>query len=195
VLNGPRGCQLLEVFAQDVDAGGGYAPEFHDHPTLSYLQAAKSGAAANFMPRPPVSDGNLGSQTTPLATVSGLLTGTLKGGQRWDLGDAGDAQRGVMLDTKLPAGAAIPAHRHRDWRGVLVWDGSLRVGDSELTKDDLLLIEPDAEVPAFEVGAQGAHLMEFARTAAAVPTVFRSADRDNVAFAAGLAATPDAEFE
>ncbi|HZS14436.1 MAG TPA: hypothetical protein VFC09_07550 [Candidatus Dormibacteraeota bacterium] len=195
VLNGPKGCQLLEIFARDIDAGGGYAPEFHDHPTLTELQNIKSGAAANFAPRPKISEVNAGNQTTPLKVVPGVLTGKLKGGQRWDLGDSGDPERGVMLDTLLPAGSAVPAHRHRDWRGVLVWNGSLRAGDEELTKDDLLVIEPGAEVPAFQAGPQGAHLMEFAKTAAGVATVIRSADRDNPAFKSGLAATADVEAE
>ena len=54
LLNGPKGCQLLEVFARDVDAGGGYAPEFHDHPTLVYLQGARGAAgrsSAGLVPR------------------------------------------------------------------------------------------------------------------------------------------------
>jgi len=163
VLNGPKGCQLLEIFAQDVRSGGGYGPEFHDHPTLRYRQAA-----ANFAPRPRGSEHNEGNQTTPLATVAGLRTGHLKGGQRWDLGDAEDPERGVMLDTRLDAGTVVSARRFADWRGILLWDGGLRAGDAELSKDDLLIVEPGAVLPAFEVGPQGAHMMEFVRTAAGV---------------------------
>jgi anti-sigma factor ChrR (cupin superfamily) len=195
MLNGPKGCQMLEVFAQDIFAPGGYGPEFHDHPTLAYLQDVKSEVPAAFLPRPPGSEGNAGNQTTPLANLPGVRTGHLQGGQRWDLGEADDPERGVMLDTKLPAGAIIPDHHHPDWRGLLVWEGSMRVGDVELTKNDLLLIEPVAEVPAFETGAQGVHLIEFAKTTAAVPTVFQEADRDNSAYLEGLAVTADAVFE
>ncbi|HZS13254.1 MAG TPA: hypothetical protein VFC09_01520 [Candidatus Dormibacteraeota bacterium] len=195
VLNGPKGCQLLEVFAQDVLSGGGYGPEFHDHPTLAHLQTAKSGKAANFLPRPAGSEHNLGNQTTPLAGVAGVRTGKLQGGQRWDLGEAADPGRGVMLDTRLPASVSIPAHHHRDWRALLLWNGSMRIGDVELTKDDLLIVEPGAEVPAAVTGAYGVHMTEFARTAAAVPTVFRGGDRESAGYREGIAATVDAEFE
>jgi anti-sigma factor ChrR (cupin superfamily) len=195
MLNGPKGCQMLEVFAQDILAPGGYGPEFHDHPTLAYLQGVKSQVPAAFLPRPAGSEGNLGNQTTPLATLPGVLTGRLQGGQRWDLGKADDPERGVVIDTKLAAGITIPGHHHRDWRGVLVHEGSMRIADTELAKDDLLIIEPAAEVPAFETGAKGVHLVEFAKTAAALPVVFRAADRDNPAYREGLAATTDAVFE
>jgi quercetin dioxygenase-like cupin family protein len=172
VLNGPRGCQLLEIFAQDILSGGGYAPEFHDHPTLSYLQNQKSGAAANFAPRPNGSGQNAGSQTTPLKAVQGLSTGTLSGnGQTFDLGEAGDPQRGVVIDSSLRAGETVPEHSHKDWRGFIVMAGSMTIGDQEVTKDDVVVIEPDARVGTFVAGANGVQLLEFARTAAGVATV------------------------
>src|SRR6185369_6273351 len=31
LLNGPSGCQLFEIFAQDHLSPGGYSPEYHDH--------------------------------------------------------------------------------------------------------------------------------------------------------------------
>ena len=195
LLNGPKGCQLLEIFARDILSGGGYAPEYHDHPTLTYLQSKKSVAPAAFFPRPKVSEHNIGRQTTPLDTVPGASTGHLNGGGRWDLGDADDPDRGVMLDTKLPAGVTVPSHRHRDWRGVLLFEGSMRVGDEELTRDHLLIIEPDAEVPEFEVGSEGVHLLECAKTTAGTTTIFAAADRDNPAYRDGLAVITDAAFE
>lgn len=158
------------------------------------MDAAGAGPA-KFLPRPTVSQRNAGSQTTPLATVPGVVTGRLQGGQSFDLGEASDPERGVILDTMLPASVVIPSHSHRDWRGVLIWEGSMRVGDEALTRDDLLIIEPDAEVPAFETGPQGVHLLEFAKTAAAVPTVFRNADRLDPVFRDGLGAISDAVFE
>jgi len=186
---------MLEVFARDTLAAGGYAPEYHDHPTLTYLQGLKSWAPAQFLPRPKVSEGNAGSQMTPLATLPGVVNASLKGGQRFELGEAEDPERGVLLDTVLPPGVVIPPHHHRDWRGVLIWEGSIRVGNKVLTKDDLLIIEPDAEVGKFETGSEGVHLLEFAKTAAAVPVVFREADRNDPAYRDGLVATPDAIFE
>jgi hypothetical protein len=195
LLNGPNGCQMLEVFARDIYAAGGYAPEYHDHPTLTYLQSLKSAGPAQFLPRPKVSEGNAGSQTTPLATVPGVVTGSLGGNQRFDLGEPDDPERGVLLDTTIPPNVVIPSHHHRDWRGVLIWEGSMRVGNEPLTKDDLLIIEPNAEVGAFETGAEGVHLLEFAKTDAAVPTVFRQHDLDDPAYGAGLGATSDSIFE
>ena len=84
--------------------------------------------------------------------------------------------------------------RHHNWRAVLVLDGDMLFGDEKLTKDDLLVMEPSVSVPAFEVGAQGVHLVEFARTAAAVAWVCREEDRQNPTYAEGLAAIPDAGF-
>jgi hypothetical protein len=194
LLNGPGGCQMLEVFAQDTFSAGGYAHEYHDHPTLSYLQRMKGGEA-QFLPRPRVSEGNAGSQTTPLKAVPGVVTGKLAGGQRFDLGEPNDPERGVMLDSVVPAGVVIPSHHHRDWRGVLIWEGSMRVGDEELTKDDLLIIEPDVKVDEFETGPRGVHLLEFAKTAAAVPVVFDEEDRRDPTYQGGLAAISDPVFE
>jgi hypothetical protein len=89
----------------------------------------------------------------------------------------------------------MPSHRHRDWRGVLIWDGSVRVGNDELTKDDVLVIEPSAKVPEFETGPQGVHLLEFAETTAGVPVVFDEVDRQDPAYDGGLAAISDPVFE
>jgi len=171
VVSGPKGVQLIEVFAQDIGALGGYAPECHDHPVVNTLYRA-NGMAAPILPRPKGSEGHAGNQVTPLATLPNVRTGHLQGGQRWDLGAPDDPERGVMLDTKLAAGEVVPPHRHRDWRGLMIWDGSMRIGDHELTKDDVVIVEPDAEVPAYQAGPQGVHMMEFCRTAAAEPLVF-----------------------
>ena len=45
---------------------------------------------------------------------------------------------------------------------------ALNAGDAELSKNDVLIAEPGAELPALQAGAQGVHLMEFCRTAAAL---------------------------
>jgi hypothetical protein len=140
------------------------------------------------------SESNAGNQTTPLTAVHGVLTGHLSGGQRWDLGEADDPERGVVLDMRLPPGAAVPTHTHVDWHAALVLDGEMHFGDGKLTRDDLLIIEPDATVPSLEVSAQGAHLVEFARTAPGVTYVFRDADRRNPAYSDGLGAVADAVF-
>jgi hypothetical protein len=197
LLNGPRGCQLIEVFARDVDSPGGYSREFHDHPVLEELQSIKSHSTspASFMTRPNVSAHNEGNQTTPLDTVPGLSRGHLRGNQRFDLGEPDDPERGVMLDTKLAGDLTIPARRHRDWRGILIYDGSMTVGGHALTKDDLLLIEPDAPVAEFVTGPDGVHLIEWARTSRAVPQVFDAKVREAPQFREGLSAIQDAVFE
>jgi hypothetical protein len=197
LLNGPRGCQLIEVFARDVDSPGGYSSEFHDHPVLEELQSLKSHSTspASFMTRPRVSAHNAGNQTTPLETVPGLQKGHLRGNQRWDLGSPDDPQRGVMLDTKLAGDLTVPPHRHHDWRGILVYEGSVHVGGRALNKDDLLLIEPDAPVPEFVTDTDGVHLVEWARTNAAVPQVFDASLRDDPTYRDGFAAIPDVVFE
>ena len=195
LLVGPKGCQLLEIFAQDILSGGGYAPEYRDHPTLEYLQGKKSIAPAAFLPRPDISASNAGRQTTPLKDVPGVLTGHLSGNGRWDLGEAGDPDRGVMLETTFAAGTVIPSHRHNDWRGVLVFDGSMRVGDTSLTQDDLLVIEPGTEVPQLVAGSEGVHLLSFAKTAAAEPTIFSLADRDEPRYQTAFATVREAAFE
>jgi hypothetical protein len=152
-----------------MDAGGGYAPEYHDHPTLD--KGGPAGDASEFKPRPRGSEHNAGNQTLPVDGVDGLTKGHLEGGQRWDLGEPDDAERAVLIDTVLQPRHGLPPHRHDDWRALLVLDGSMRVGDRELTPDDMLVIEPRREVAAFVPGAEGVHLLEVARTAAAVSIV------------------------
>jgi hypothetical protein len=71
----------------------------------------------------------------------------------------------------------------------------MRVGDEELTRDHVLIIEPGAEVPEFEVGSEGVHLLECAKTTAGTTTIFAAADRDNPAYRDGLAVITDAAFE
>ena len=71
----------------------------------------------------------------------------------------------------------------------------MRVGGEELTRDHLLIIEPGAEVPEFEVGSEGVHLLECAKTAAGATSIFAAADRDNPVYRDGFAAITDAAFE
>lgn len=177
LLPGPRGCQLLEVFSRN-QKGGGYGSEYHDHPTLvgpgrvMYREGIyKYGPAAqfNFGSRPAGSEGNEGSQTMKLDEAPGILKGRLTGGQRWDLGDGDDPDRGLALVTDLAAGEKIPTHRIGDWRWTLVFDGDLTVGGRKLSADDILITEPNVAVPEFVAGAAGARLLELCRTAAADP--------------------------
>jgi quercetin dioxygenase-like cupin family protein len=192
LLNGPSGCQMLEIMARGRGAGGGYAPEYEDHPTLA--NGGPATGVAEFKPRPKGSERNAGRQTLPNGGVEGITMGQLKGGQRWDLGEPDDPQRGVLLDTTFQPGENYPAHTHADWRALLVMDGSMNIGDREITSDDVVIIEPNAEVGAFEPGPRGIHVLEVARTAAAVPTIYRDEYRTNARYRDTLAAASDTTF-
>jgi hypothetical protein len=165
LLNGPHGSQIFEVFASNIGYEAVYAPEYHDHPMIA--------AFYKDSPEPPIvherypgSAQNKGNQTTPLKGIPGMLTGHFDGTGRWDLGDANDPSRGVIFETKLSAAESRPSHSYRDWHAFMVWDGDLAIGNHELKKDDILVVEPNSQVPALQAGHGGAHLVEMARTIA-----------------------------
>ncbi|HSV82967.1 MAG TPA: hypothetical protein VLK85_27535 [Ramlibacter sp.] len=174
LLNGPHGCQLLEVFSRNRKSGG-YAREYHDHPTLvgpgrlMYRPGIyKYGQAGvfNFTDRPPGSERNEGHSSMKL-DAPGLFKGSLNGGGRWDLGEPADPERGLALATLFAPGERVAPHRLKDWRWALVMEGSLTIGDRHLTPDDIVIIEPGAVVPELVAGTGGAQLLELCRTAAA----------------------------
>jgi hypothetical protein len=165
LMNGPKGCQLLEIFARDILSPGGYGEEYRDHPTLVYLKGLDS---IEFFSRPPRSVENGTRQVVPVDETPGLAKGRLDGRAHWDLGDPGDPERGIVFDRRLAAGGTYPATSVADWRAALVLDGSMTVGDKAFDKDDVLLVGPDANVPGMVAGPQGVHLLELARTAAAL---------------------------
>lgn len=165
LLIGPEGCELLEVFARDILSPGGYGEEYRDHPTLVHVKGLED---TDFFSRPPASTENLSRQVVPVEGTPGLSRGRLDGRAYWDLGDPGDPERGAIFDRELAAGQEVPAHSVADWRGFLVLDGALTMGATNLARNDLVLVEPDAKVPPVLAGGGGAHLLEFARTAASV---------------------------
>ncbi len=165
LLNGPGGCQLLEIFARDILSPGGYGEEYRDHPTLVYVKGLET---TDFFPRPPALVENGSRQVVPVHGTPGLQKGRLDGNGCWNLGDPDDPERGIVFERKLEPGATLPPASVSDWRGVLVLDGSMRVGDTPFAANDLLLVEPHARVPAITAGGGGVHLLEMARTAAAL---------------------------
>jgi hypothetical protein len=180
LLNGPHGCQLLEVFSRN-RKGGGYAGEYHDHPTLMgpgrlmYRPGIYSYGAAgtfNFGARPPGAERNEGNQTMKIDGTPGLFKGNLAHGERWDLGASDDPERGVALSTKIAPGEIIPAYRLNDWRWSLVTEGELTLGGRHLVVDDIVITEPHAAVPEAVAGPDGAQLVELCRTASAETRVF-----------------------
>jgi hypothetical protein len=165
LMNGPKGCELLEIFARDVLSPGGYGDEYRDHPVVVNLKGVETTA---FFPRPPAPVENLGRQIVPVDGTPGLAKGRLDGNAFWDLGDGDDPERGIVFDRKLGAGATLPPVSVGDWRATLVYDGSMTVGDTELATNDILIAEPDAKVPAVTAGRDGVHLLELARTTSAL---------------------------
>lgn len=158
LLIGPMGCRLLEIFGDLALSSGGYSPEYRDHPTLR-------GGSHVFKPREGVNRRNEGHSSLALTDGDGMWKTRLEPGWTWNLGDADDPRRGVVRDTRLSAGAAIPAQARGDWYGALVLDGSVEVAGRTLVRDDVLIAERGAAVPAMAAGRDGVHLLEHFRTA------------------------------
>jgi hypothetical protein len=194
VLNGPKGCQMFEMFARDVLGPGGYSQEYHDHPTLRYLQTT-NGQPARFKDRPKGAEAHRGNQTTPLSGQPKLKTGHLVGDQRFDLGEPDDPERGVILDTVLQPGDDYPPHWYKDWRFVMVLEGSLDLAGHVIEKNAVMVIEPMSEVPPFTVGADGAHLLEVARTAGGVSRTYLEKYRTDASYHELFARTENHAFE
>ena len=158
---GPQGCRLSEIFARAHLSQGGYAPEYRDHPTLQ-------GTSAVFLERSPLNKCNEGRQTRPCVGVKGLIKGHLSAGALWNLGEPDDPDRGVMKVSQLSPRERLPAHQYDDWHAILVLAGGLRIAGRTLCKDDSLWIRPKCPVDEIEVGADGAQLLELARTASGI---------------------------
>ena len=156
---GPDGCQMFEIFAQLHLCGGGYSPEDRDHPTLV-------GGDHAFKERSALNKRNDGRSSLPCDGVEGLIKTRLAAGARWDLGDAGDPDRGIMGHTVVAPGEAVAAHHYGDWHGLFVLKGSLRLGDRELGANAVVIAEPGAVLPAIAGGPDGAEVFEVARTTA-----------------------------
>lgn len=158
LLIGPQGCQLFEVFAQLHLSPGGYSPEYRDHPTLKWGEHV-------FKERSALNSRNAGRSSLPVDGVEGLIKGRLTPGQQWDLGEAGDPDRGVMGYSGLSAGQVLAPHGYGDWHGLFVMKGELNLGGKSIVQGDVILAEPGAKIPSIEAGASGAEIFEVARTA------------------------------
>lgn len=161
LLIGPRGCRLFEIFAQAHLAAGGYAPEYHDHPTLA-------GSQKVFLERSALNKRNEGRQVMPCDGVDGIWKSHLAPGALWDLGDPGDPDRGVMQDRRLAAGERVAAHSYGDWHGIFVMAGSFTIAGRTLGRDDYLLVAPGSTVGEIVAGEDGAQLLQLARTVAGI---------------------------
>lgn len=158
LVAGPRGCRLFEIFAEAHLAPGGYSTEFRDHPTLQGTQGKV------FMERSALNRRNDGRSTLPCDGIEGAFKSRLSPGAHWDLGENGDPKRGILKDTRLMPGEKIAACLYDDWHLIAVMGGSLKVAGRTLQKDDFLRLSPHSPVPAIEAGANGAQLLEVART-------------------------------
>lgn len=158
---GPKGCRMLEIFADMALSPGGYSPEYRDHPTLQMGNHV-------FKPREGVNKRNEGHSSLPIDGVEGMWKTRLAPGWTWDLGAAGDPDRSVVKDTRLSAGEAIAARTRDDWYAAIVLAGAIEVAGRTLVRDDVLLVERGGSAPAVAAGAEGAHLLENFRTARAL---------------------------
>ncbi|MBW8753221.1 MAG: hypothetical protein JF595_03575 [Sphingomonadales bacterium] len=161
LLIGPMGCRLFEIFGDVALSPGGYGPEYRDHPTLR-------GGTHVFKPREGVNTRNEGHSALSLEGAEGMWKTRLRAGWSWNLGEAADPNRGVVRDTRLPAGISLPARTRADWYGAVVLDGSVEVGGKTLVRDDVLVAERGAAVPAMIAGPEGVQLLEHFRTALAL---------------------------
>jgi hypothetical protein len=158
---GTMGCRMLEIFGDLALSPGGYGPEYRDHPTLRYGNHA-------FKPREGVNKRNEGHSSLSLEGIDGMWKSRLAPGWSWDLGEAGDPNRGVIRDTRLAAGERIAARSRDDWYAGLVLDGSVEVAGRTLVRDDVLIVERGSSVPNVTAGPDGAQLLEHFRTARAL---------------------------
>jgi hypothetical protein len=161
LLIGPKGCRLLEIFGDLALSPGGYGPEYRDHPTLQ-------GGNHVFKPREGVNKRNEGHSSLSLEGTEGMWKTRLAPGWQWDLGDPEDPDRGVVRDTRLPAGESIGARTRGDWYAALVLDGSIEVAGKTFGRDDVLVAERGQAVPEMVAGKDGVHLLEHFRTARAL---------------------------
>jgi hypothetical protein len=161
LLSGPGGCRLLEIFSDLALAAGGYAPEYHDHPTLQ-------GGTHVFKPRTGINLRNVGNSSLSLEGELAAMKSVLAPGRRWRLGHPDDAEPGAVWDTRLAAGEAIAPCTRGDWYAALVLDGSAELAGRTLVKDDVLIIKPGGRMARLVGGLDGVHLLEHFRTGRAL---------------------------
>ena len=161
LLIGPMGCRLLEIFGDVSLSPGGYGPEYRDHPTLQ-------GGTHVFKEREGINKRNEGHSSLPLTNDGHMWKTRLAPGWSWNLGDPADSDRGVVRDTRIPAGISMPARERSDWYGALVLGGSMEVGGRTFVRDDVLIAERGAAIPAMTAGKDGVQLLEHFRTARAL---------------------------
>ncbi len=159
LLAGASGVRMFEIFARAHQQAGGYAPEYRDHPTLQ-------GTSSVFKERSALNLRNAGRQVLPVDGVDGLIKGHLWPGGRWDLGEAGEGERGIIESLQLKPGQEMPLARHLDWTAIVILDGSIILSGRELAAEEVVVVEPDQEAWTVEAGGQGAAILMLARTAA-----------------------------
>jgi hypothetical protein len=161
LVPGPMGCRLLEIFGDLSLSPGGYSPEYQDHLTLL-------GGNHVFKESEGVNRRNHGHSRLPVEGTSGMWKARLEPGWRFDLGDADDPDRPVLRYTRLEAGEAIPARARGDWYGGLVLAGSAEFAGRRLVRDDVVIAERGAQVPALVAGSDGVEILENFRTTRAL---------------------------
>lgn len=167
LVNGTEGCQMFEIFAQVDKSMGGYAPEYEDHPTLI-------GIPKVIVERSELNKRNEGRECLPIGEAEGkeIWTGKLDPGKVWDLGEAGDPNRGAFVTTRMEPGETRAPHSYADAHCIFVLDGDGTVGDTKLETKAVLNIERDAAVEKITAGDNGMTLLEVTRTIAGLEPQF-----------------------
>jgi hypothetical protein len=158
---GAMGCRLLEIFGDLALSPGGYAPEYHDHPTLR-------GGTHVFKKREGINLRNQGHSSLSLEGAEGMWKSRLAPGWQWHLGAPNDPDRSVVRDTRMAASGTIPKTRRGDWYAALVLDGSIEISGRTLIRDDVIIAERGATVPEIVAGRGGVQLLESFRTTRAL---------------------------
>lgn len=166
LLIGPGGCRMFEVFAQLHLQAGGYAKEYHDHPTLQ-----GGSMPFNFAARQGANVRNEGNQCLPIGGLEGFTKGSMIPGSVWDLGEPDDPERSVMRCDRIGPGERIEGHSYADWNSIGVLEGTFEVAGRTIGQDEFLRIAPNSAVPAIIGGVDGALVLALSRTAKGVERV------------------------
>jgi hypothetical protein len=157
LVPGPMGCRILEIFGDISLSPGGYSPEYRDHLTLL-------GGNHVFKEREGINKRNHGHCMLPVDGTSGMWKARLEPGWQFILGDADDPNSPALRYTRLEAGQSSPARERGDWYTAQVFKGSAEIAGKTLVRDDVVIAERGAQIPALTAGKDGVELLESFRT-------------------------------
>jgi hypothetical protein len=80
--------------------------------------------------------------------------------------------RPCWVQSRMEHGQTSPPHAHSGWTCTVVIGGSWRVGGQEMSKGQMVLVEPDVEYGPFEPGPDGVEIVEIFADEAAVEPIW-----------------------